>query len=71
MKHQGLTQEQLMALFAVAQAEPETRLLEMVVKYLDDKNAIEATASVTKALRETGWKEPLLYLPSEILPPLA
>jgi ribosomal protein L12E/L44/L45/RPP1/RPP2 len=75
MKHQDLrqdlTQEQLLALFDVAQAEPETRLLQMVVEHLDDKNTLEAAASVTKALHETGWREPLLSLPSEILPPLA
>jgi len=70
MKHQDLTQEQLLALFDVAQAEPETRLLQMVVKHLDDKNTIEAAASATQALRETGWREPVLPLPSEILPPL-
>jgi hypothetical protein len=68
---QDLTQEQLLTLFDVAQAEPETRLLQMVVKYFDDQNAIRAAESVTKALRETGWREPLLSLPSEILPPLA
>jgi hypothetical protein len=75
MKHkdlrQDLTQEQLLALFDVAHSEPETRLLQMVVKHFDDQNAIQAAESITKALRETGWREPLLSLPSEILPPLA
>jgi hypothetical protein len=71
MKHHDLTQEQLLALFDVAQAEPETRLLRLVVEHLDDQNTIQAADSVTKALRETGWREPLLSLPSEILPPLA
>jgi hypothetical protein len=71
MKHHDLTQEQLLALFDVAQAEPEIRLLQLVVEHLDDQNTIQAADSVTKALRETGWMEPLLSLPSEILPPLA
>jgi hypothetical protein len=75
MKHkdlrQDLTQEQLLALFDVAQAEPETRLLQMVTEQFDDQNTIQAADCVTKALRETGWREPLLSLPSEILPPLA
>jgi ribosomal protein L12E/L44/L45/RPP1/RPP2 len=71
MKHHNLMQEQLLALFDVAQAEPETKLLQMIVKHLDDKNTIEAAASVTKALRETGWRDPLLSPPSEVLPPLA
>ena len=53
------------------QAEPETKLLQMIVKHLDDKNTIEATASLAKALRETGWRDPLLSPPSEVLPPLA
>jgi hypothetical protein len=71
MKHYDLTPEQLLALFDVAQAEPETRLPQLIVEHLDDQNTIQAADSVTKALRETGWREPLLSLPSEILPPLA
>jgi hypothetical protein len=71
MRHRAMTQAQLLALFDVAENEPETRLLQMVVKHLDDKNTLEAAASVTKALHETGWREQLLSLPSEILPPLA
>jgi hypothetical protein len=43
----------------------------MIAKHLDDQNTIEAATSVTKALLETGWREPLLSPPSEILPPLA
>src|SRR5260370_38131225 len=54
MKRRNLMQEQLLALFDVAQAEPKTKLLQMIVKHLDDKNTIEAAASVTKALREPG-----------------
>jgi hypothetical protein len=70
MRQQDMTQAQLLALFDVPQAEPETRLLQMVANHLDDKNTTEAAASVTNALRETGWRDPLLPPPSEILPPL-
>jgi hypothetical protein len=71
MKHPDLTREQLLALFDVGQAEPDTLLLKMVKKHLKDKNALSASASVAAALRETGWREPLLSIPSDILPPLA
>jgi hypothetical protein len=72
MSSQGMTSDELLALFAAKATAPPPEATQLLVRHLKCKESITVTRIVSDAIRQHAMQgSQRLAPPSELLPPLA